>query len=126
MKVFVDDIRKCPEGWELARTNTDALRMLATQPVEEISIDHDMCFLDRKKHILEMAAETFKPVVYYLAVMPKDRRPQKIVLHSANPVGAHEMMRILQDAGIESETSLSRPIYVDEVDGTVGINDSGR
>lgn len=108
----------------LARTNTDALRLLSTHDVEAISIDHDMCFIDRKKHILEMAAETFKPVAYYLAIMPKDRLPKKVILHSANPVGAHEMMRILQDGGVESETILSRSIYADEVD-FAGMSDSG-
>jgi hypothetical protein len=115
IKVYVDDLRKCPEGWTLARTNTDAIRLLHNQEVEEISIDHDICFYNRSIHFIKEVAETFKPIAYYLSVMPKEKRPQKVYLHSANPVGAHEMKRILEDAGIESEIRLSGVIYADEV-----------
>lgn len=120
IKLYIDDIRKPPEGWQLARTNDRALYFLHNCNVEEISIDHDICFYNRPKHILEMTDETFRPVVYYIAVMPKERRPKRIVLHTANPWGAKEMKVILGEAGIECEIELSSPIYESDVLGTDG------
>jgi len=120
MKLYVDDIRKCPEGWQLARTNDRAIYFLHNCNVEEISIDHDICFYDRPKRILEPSDETFRPVAYYIAVMPAERRPKKITLHTANPWGAKELKAILNQVGIECEVSLSAPIYMDEVLGSNG------
>ena len=108
MKLYVDDLRKCPEGWTLARTNTEAIRLLATGYVEEISIDHDICvpnvqFVNevvRKR--LAIGEETFQPVAYYLATMPESMRPSTINFHTANPEGAAKMKSILDAAGISS------------------------
>lgn len=36
IRLFVDDIRREPEGWVRARTVTEAIRLLATQDVEEV------------------------------------------------------------------------------------------
>jgi hypothetical protein len=116
IKLYVDDIRKCPEGWTLARTNDKAIRLLHTMDVEEISLDHDICWYDRKNKNIQMAEETFHPVAYYLATMPAERRPKKITLHTANPVGGQAMYNTLWRAGIETEILLSKPIYMDEVD----------
>lgn len=108
MKLYVDDLRRCPEGWTLARTNTEAIRLLAMGYVIEISIDHDICTPfsgDISKSVrrrLMIGQETFKPVVYYIAAMNKEFRPGKINFHTANPVGAKEMMKILKDSEIDS------------------------
>lgn len=109
MKLFCDDLRRCPEGWTLARTNTEAIRLLASGFVIEISIDHDICtpfsgdISEPVRRRLQIGQETFQPVAYYIAAMPKDMRPEKITFHTANPKGAEKMMGILKDAGIESE-----------------------
>jgi hypothetical protein len=108
MKLYVDDLRKCPEGWTLARNNTEAIRLLATGYVEEISIDHDICvpnveFIDNSvRKRLAIGEETFQPVAYYLAAMKPELRPVVINFHTANPAGATKMMDILTEAGIES------------------------
>jgi len=108
MKLFVDDLRKCPEGWTLARNNTDAIRLLATGYVEEISIDHDICvpfhgeISEPVRRRLQIGGETFQPVVYYIALMSEATRPKVIHFHTANPAGAMRMQGILQDAGIAS------------------------
>lgn len=93
MKLFVDDIRKPPEGWQVARTITDAIRILATQEVEEISLDHDIAcrLVMGQEHSSE---ETFEPVARYLALMPAERRP-KISIHTANPGAGQVMAKIL-------------------------------
>ena len=106
MKLFVDDLRRCPDGWTLARTNTEAIRLLATGFVQEISIDHDICvpnalsIVEPVRRRLQIGQETFQPVVYYIAAMQSDMRPKQITLHSANPAGALRMSGVLQDAGI--------------------------
>lgn len=103
MKLFVDDIRRCPDGWEVARTNTKAIRTLATVPVDEISIDHDICCM------MEQAAnqglsgythtsnETYMPVVYYILAMPRETRPKSVFIHTANTYAGNIMMDLLKD-----------------------------
>lgn len=109
MRLYVDDLRKCPEGWTLARTNTEAIRLLATGYVEEVSIDHDICVVNFStisepvRRRLAIGEETFQPVIYYIALMKPEDRPKKIIIHTANPAAAIRMAGILFDAGIESE-----------------------
>jgi hypothetical protein len=108
VKLFVDDLRRCPEVWTLARTNTEAIRLLSTGYVFECSIDHDICvpfsgeLSEGVKRRLQIGQETFQPVAFYLSVMPEAMRPKVIKFHTANPLGAEKMMGILKAAGIES------------------------
>jgi hypothetical protein len=99
MKLFVDDERPCPPGWELARTVTEAIRMLDTVPFDEVSLGYDAG-----------GEETFEPVARFIAV--KNGYSQeyelysplpKITIHSSNPVGAESMRLILKGAWIISE-----------------------
>lgn len=90
MKLFVDDLRPCPDGWELARTNTAAIRKLAGGYVQEISLDHDIVFKRNKRAPLE--SETFEAIAWYLAIMPY--KP-KIKFHSANEIGVLKMKKII-------------------------------
>jgi hypothetical protein len=101
MNLYVDDIRKCPEGMELARTNTKAIRILSTQEIEVLSIDHDIaiCNVGQKPFRAEILEETFCPTVYYVSLMPAERRPKKIILHSSNPWGRRAMFQILTESG---------------------------
>lgn len=103
MKLWVDDLRTAPEGWELARTIKDAIRMLATGLVEEVSLDHDIaCFATIRFHdaivpVEHTSEETFEPVAHYIALMPV----KPIVrIHTGNPVGGERMAEIL---GMEYE-----------------------
>jgi len=108
MKLYVDDLRKCPDGWALARTNTEAIRLLSSGYVEEISIDHDICvpnveFIDasvRKR--LSIGEETYEPVVYYIIAMAPSLRPKVITIHSANIPASLQMLALMKDAGIEA------------------------
>lgn len=69
MKLFVDDIRACPPGWTLARTVTQAIRILATYAVEVVSLDHDIAcrLVNGHEHTSE---ETFEAVARFIALMP--------------------------------------------------------
>lgn len=119
LKLYVDDIRKSPNGWELARTNTKAIALLRTGHVEEISLDHDICFYDRPQKIIQETEETFMPIVWYLMLMDKQVAPKRIYLHSANPAGRRNMYEFLADSGLDERVTVSpcSPIYYDDVMG---------
>ncbi len=95
MRLFVDDVRAAPHGWVTVRTAEDAIRMLATFDVEEVSLDHDA---GRK--------DTFQPVAYYIAARfggcPIVDIP-KVTIHSNNYPGSRTMKAILETAGVMSE-----------------------
>lgn len=98
MKLYIDDIRPAPEGWQQARTVTDAIRFLHSFKVDEISFDHDISYA------VEVAGtqrpfpspENFTAVAYYFKLLysSRDEKP-KVIIHSANPVGAKEIEKIL-------------------------------
>jgi len=109
IKLYVDDLRKCPEGWELARTNTEAIRLLATGYVEEVSIDHDIMvpnvefISEGVKKRLQIGEETFQPVVYYIIAMQPDFRPKKVTMHTANTDAGIKLVQMMQRNGIDAE-----------------------
>ena len=108
MKLYVDDLRKCPEGWTLARNNTEAIRLLATGYVTEVSVDHDICtpfsgeISAPVRRRLQIGQETFEPVVYYIIAMDVDSRPEKVTIHSANMPASIQMLGLLKAAGINA------------------------
>jgi hypothetical protein len=42
MKLYVDDVRQPPPGWELAQTAQQAISMLSCHAVTELSLDYDL------------------------------------------------------------------------------------
>lgn len=100
MKLFVDDIRPAPEGWQQARTVTAAIRFLANygREVDEISLDHDISYS------VEVAGtqrpfpspEDFTAVAQYMAVYYKENKNVSVTIHTANPVGADRLCSILE------------------------------
>lgn len=42
MKLYLDDERPTPEGWVRAYTAREAIKLLKTNDVSEISLDHDL------------------------------------------------------------------------------------
>jgi|SRR5690606_15040033 len=92
MKVWLDDIRKAPDGWVHAYT-VEALKLLfETNKVEEISLDHD----------LGEGLETGYDFLLWLeaqAYIGKWKKIPEIRIHSANPVGVQNMKAAL--AGIK-------------------------
>jgi hypothetical protein len=97
VKLYVDDIRACPEGWNLARTATAAIRILAQFEVTEVSLDHDICHqVPMRPDVVApvVCEETFEAVAWFIAAMPKEIRPQ-VKFHTANPDGAQKMASVL-------------------------------
>lgn len=42
MRLYVDDIRTPPEGWQIARNYDEAIYYINTGKVTEVSLDHDL------------------------------------------------------------------------------------
>jgi hypothetical protein len=112
MKLYHDDVRPAPEGWVWARTNMKAKEYLLTGKVEEISMDHDLG-LDHIEMPEELTPEEFYHFISLRGDGPHTGLelvrwmvankifPDKITIHSWNPVGADAMRNAFQAAGVE-------------------------
>ena len=92
MRLFVDDERQAPKGWHRARTVTEAIRILATMSVEEVSLDYDMSCFSMAGGCTHTSEETFMAVVYYLRIM--ENRP-RIKIHTGNIRAGYQMANLL-------------------------------
>jgi len=126
MKLWVDDIRDAPdESWIVARKVEQAIRLIATQTFETISIDHD---IENRPD-----DETFKPVAYFIGEKYKGLQELSdfrtgfgtkikvvptIIIHSINPTGAKEIAAILHDYGIDSTIV---PYKIEEFNAKFGL-----
>jgi len=86
-KLYIDDLRPCPTGWDLARTFHRAIVMLEDVDYDTISVDHDLgCFYGNTEmtgtHIIGYLIRRRVLGLY---------TPPNILVHSANPVGAKRM-----------------------------------
>lgn len=87
MKLWVDDERPAPDGWALAKTSADALKVLGgADPIEAISLDHDLG-----------GEDTTRPVVLWLA--EHGGWPARVYVHTANPVGRQWLEGMVQRYG---------------------------
>lgn len=102
IKLYLDDIRKCPVGWTLARTYDEAIKILKTGKVEEASLDHDL----GEQHYIAAVEEALgqQDVKYegktgYDVVLWMEENnvwpPRGVHVHSYNPVGAARMRTVI-------------------------------
>jgi hypothetical protein len=86
MKIYLDDERETPEGWLRVYWPEEAIELLKTGKVKEISLDHDLGDDDRG---------TGYDVVLWIeeAVITKAFNPPVIRVHSAN-LSAREKMEL--------------------------------
>lgn len=110
MHLYIDDLRRAPDDtWTVARTNTEAIRLLRTGHVELISCDHDICvpfsgeLSDSVRRRLQIGEETFQPVVYFIIAMKPEDRPKKVIMHTANVSAGQYMVSLLKEVGIDAE-----------------------
>lgn len=89
MRVWLDDERPCPDGWVLCKTAAEAIALLATGNVMEISLDHDLG-----------TKETGYNVALFIEQGAYDRTLPRLVwnLHTASPVGLARMQAALMNA----------------------------
>jgi hypothetical protein len=88
MKLYLDDLRPTPEGWTQAYTAPEAIKILETGQVVVLSLDHDL-------GEPESEVGTGYTVITWLEEKAAFGEwavvPEKIVVHSANPVGIAKM-----------------------------------
>ena len=89
MKLYLDDEREAPEGWVRVRWPEEAIELLKTGQVTDLSLDHDLGDDERG---------TGYDVVLWIeeAVATGGFVPPRIVVHSANPPARAKM-----EAGVE-------------------------
>lgn len=117
LKIFVDDLRNPPDDtWIVARTVTEAIRILATMPVGEISLDHDISHqvsLDGNSRPYH-CSEDFTAVAYFLGerypTYSSAKQPPKITIHSANSIGAERIQNILTSYGLSATYVQGKPV----------------
>jgi hypothetical protein len=85
MKVYLDDERDTPDGWVRVYWPNEAIKLLETGQVKEISLDHDLGDDERG---------TGYDVVLWIeeAVNTRNFDPPKICVHSANPSARQKML----------------------------------
>ena len=98
MRVFLDDERQTPEGWVRVYSPSEAIALLETGKVEEISLDHDLG---------NDGKGTGYDVIVWIeqAVVLRAFKPPKMSVHSANSSARDKM-----NAGIRSIERFTRSI----------------
>ena len=91
INLYVDDLRDCPEGFQVARTMEEAIDILETKQVDILSLDHDLGE-DSNRNLL--------PTGYDLVKLFCERglHANRIYLHTDNPVGRDNMYHTLKAA----------------------------
>jgi hypothetical protein len=89
MRVWLDDVRDAPQGWIHVTTPEEAIELLRSGEVEEISLDHD----------LGLATPEYERTGYDVLAWLEEavatgawKRPVPVIrVHSGNPVGWRRM-----------------------------------
>lgn len=89
MRVYLDDERPTPTGWVRVYWPEEAIELLKTGAVEEISLDHDLG---------DDARGTGYDVVLWIeeAVALRGSTPPKMSVHSANSSAREKMLAGIQ------------------------------
>lgn len=90
VRVWLDDLREAPDGWTHVRTPEEAIAVLGSGNVDEISLDHDLGLTTP-----EGKERSGYSVLEWLEREVAMGRAQfelpVISIHSANPVGRKRM-----------------------------------
>ena len=101
MKIFLDDERKPPEGWTLVRWPEEAIELLQTGEVEEISLDHDLAdpLAIGQGYCPSIKERTGYDVLLWIEeqVATSDYIPPKIIIHTANSSARSKMVAALKN-----------------------------
>lgn len=90
MKLYLDDERHPPEGWDRVSTPEEVIELLETKLVTHLSLDHDLGLDDDRTgyHVLLWLEEK---------VIVEGFRPPKISIHSANSGARKKMEQALNN-----------------------------
>lgn len=89
MKLWIDDIRKAPDGWTHAKTPHEAIDILNTHNViEAVSFDHDLG-VDQYDNPLDSRC-----IVNYMITNGIEANNYHV--HTANPVGREWLVGMIE------------------------------
>lgn len=85
MKIFLDDLRTAPDGWEVARDYNDMIRLLTANRnnISEISLDYDLDNVRNGLNVCEW-------------IVTNNCWPKKIIIHSSHRTGVKYMKELLK------------------------------
>ncbi len=87
MKLWIDDERSAPEGWQRAKTAYEAIGCVESQEVTHVSFDHDLGEGNGNGHDVICVIERM--------VAEGRMKPPQMAVHSANPVGAARIQQAI-------------------------------
>ena len=114
MKLWVDDVRPCPDGWFWAKNANHAIEIFSNPPeggITDASLDHDLGYTDpelwdpsygRPAPGVAPGYDWEAPTGYDLVkwIVANDAWPtETLAVHSANPVGAKTMRDLIEKHG---------------------------
>lgn len=102
--VYMDDFRRCPQGFTLARTVDECMELLRLTEVDILSLDYDMG--PDEKTGTDMAAAMVREGLY----------PREIYLHSSSISGKRSMYEILYPSKPEHVLLHNCPIPFERLD----------
>jgi NAD+-processing family protein with receiver domain len=91
MRVWLDDTRPAPEGWVHVETPEEAIDLLKTGDVEEISFDHDLGLDDYEDGRERTGYRVLLWIEEQLHV--HGIKPPKMKVHSGNLPGHERLLR---------------------------------
>jgi hypothetical protein len=94
MRVWLDDVRTAPEGWVHVKTPEEAIELLRSGEVEEISLDHDLALATAESERTGYDVLTWLEEA--VATGAWSHSLPVIRVHSANPVGQRRMEQAIQ------------------------------
>lgn len=90
LNLFLDDLRKCPPNFALAKNVDEAIKIIKKYEIGIISLDHDLGNLDGKT-----LSTGYDFVKYFCA---NGFKCDEIYIHTDNPVGRENMYHTLLGA----------------------------
>lgn len=91
MKLWLDDVRPAPDGWIWVKNARQAIMMLQSADIEQISLDHDLGD--------ERSGSGYEVAVFIERnAADGTRKPPQWQIHSANPVGCYRMKAAMESA----------------------------
>lgn len=101
VKLYMDDLRPCPEGWILARDGKEMLKLMKehNNNISCISLDHDL------------GHPTNDGYWVVKGIIELGYHADKVYLHTANPLGRENMYKYLECAIREGAAKPMRLYY---------------
>ncbi|GAB6989434.1 cyclic-phosphate processing receiver domain-containing protein [Paenibacillus pini] len=88
INLYVDDLRDCPDGFVVARTYKEAIKILKNKEVNILTLDHDLGEDEEGKEL----PNGYDLVKYFCE---HGLKVNKIYIHTDNPVGRKNMYETL-------------------------------